>query len=167
MLRRPVVGLLAAASLLSFASVAFAEPNPETIISKNEVRHTILEWPACVPTGGPSGPLYLMTTTTSSVSHATRFDDGSILVSGSYRAKFTAVPYENPSLPSYMGTIVGQSTGKFDADGLGLGTATETLTGAGSDGSRVRYNYMSHFSYLPDGVYKLFEHCNESGAPPL
>jgi hypothetical protein len=165
MIRRLIVGLLATGLLA--ASPAFAGPNPETIISKNEVRHTIIEWPACELGPGPSGPLYLLTTTTSSVSHVLRFDDGSIKSNGSFTAKFTAVPYEDPSLPSYTGTIVGQSTGQFDADGLGLGTATGTLTGTGSDGSKVRYHFQNHFSYLPDGVYKYFEHCNESGAPSL
>jgi hypothetical protein len=174
MLRLLACGLLAA-GLLAAPALAQAPPETRTIVSKGEVSNVIIEWGFTSPDGGvpplcdlgpgPAGPLYLLRTVTSSVTHVTDFEpqgDGKIIVSSSQRGTFTAAPLEDPSLPSYTGSFTGTTSGTFDGQGSGHGTATQNMRGVSSDGVHFSFHLNNHFSQTdgPNGEFHFFEHCH-------
>ena len=57
-----------------------------------------------VPMCENGGPLYTITTTSNLVEHETVFDDGRVHATFTKTGTFSAVPLENPSLPSYTGS---------------------------------------------------------------
>ena len=73
--------------------------------------------------------------------------------------KFSAVPLEDPSLPSFTGSFT--QWGGFNQNGNTVnGTFTFNLRGKGSDGSTVRLHQVEHFNQRPDGTVNEFFHCH-------
>ena len=84
------------------------------------------------------GPLYTITTTSNLVMHETIFDDGRVHATFTQTGTFSAVPLEDPSLPSFTGKFT--QWGGFNQNGTTVnGTFTFNLRGTGSDGSTIQY----------------------------
>jgi opacity protein-like surface antigen len=156
MVRRLLVGLLAAGLLLLPAAPAFAQPPvTETTHQKNLVETFVDVVPSCE--GG--GPLYTITTTSNLVEHTTTFDDGRIHATFTQTGTFVAVPLEDPSLPSYTGSFT--VWGGFNVNNQVVnGTFTFSVRGKGSDGSRFTNQSTDHFNERPDGSVNAFFHCH-------
>jgi len=72
---------------------------------------------------------------------------------------FSAVPLEDPSLPSFTGRFT--IWGGFNQNGKTVnGTFTFNLSGTGSDGSTVSFHTTEHFNVRPDGTVNEFFHCH-------
>jgi hypothetical protein len=139
MVRRLVVGLMAA-GLLLVGAPAFAQPPvTETTVQKNLVETFVDVVPSCEE----GGPLYTITTTSNFTQTGT----------------FVAVPLEDPSLPSYTGKFT--VWGGFNQNGKTVnGTFTFTAHGTGSDGSTFKNHTTDHFNQRPDGTVNEFFHCH-------
>ena len=111
MLRRLAFGLLAA-GLLSIAAPAFAQPPTTTTTHEKGLVETFVDF---VPSCAPGGPLYTITTTSNLVLHETIFDDGRVHATFTQTGKFSAVPLEDPSLPSFTGKFT--TWGGFNQNG--------------------------------------------------
>jgi hypothetical protein len=155
MVRRLLVGLVAA-GLLLVGAPAFAQPPvTETTVQKNLVETFVDVVPSCE--GG--GPLYTITTTSNLVEHTTTFDDGRIHATFTQTGTFVAVPLEDPSLPSYTGKFT--TWGGFNQNGNTVnGTFTFNVRGTGSDGSTFQNHVTDHFNQRPDGTVNEFFHCH-------
>ena len=155
MVRRLLVGLVAA-GLLLVGAPAFAQPPvTETTVQKNLVETFVDVVPSCE--GG--GPLYTITTTSNLVEHETIFDDGRVHATFTQTGTFSAVPLEDPSLPSFMGKVT--IWGGFNQNGTTVnGTFTFNLHGTGSDGSTLSTHQTDHFNVRPDGTVNEFFHCH-------
>ena len=157
MVRRLLVGLVAA-GLLLVGAPAFAQPPvTETTVQKNLVE-TFVD---VVPNSNceEEGPLYTITTTSNLVEHTTTFDDGRIHETFTQTGTFVAVPLEDPSLPSYTGKFT--TWGGFNANGATVnGTFTFNLHATGSDGSTINTHQVDHFNQRPDGTVNEFFHCH-------
>ena len=96
------------AFLLLAAGPAYAAPTTETNTAKGLVETFVDVVPSCE--GG--GPLYTITTTPNLIEHETISDDGRVHATFTQTGAFTAVPLDDPSLPSYTGkfTVWGGST---------------------------------------------------------
>jgi len=72
---------------------------------------------------------------------------------------FSAVPLEDPSLPSYTGKFtVG---GGFNQSGSTVnGTFTISVRGTGSDGSTFFNHNVDHFNVRPNRTVHEFFHCH-------
>jgi hypothetical protein len=155
MVRRLLVGLVAA-GLLLVGAPAFAQPPvTETTVQKNLVETFVDVAPSCE--GG--GPLYTITTTSNLIEHTTTFDDGRIHATFTQTGTFVAVPLEDPSLPSYTGkfTVWG---GFNQSNQVVNGTFTFNVRGTGSDGSTFNNHVTDHFNQRPDGTVNEFFHCH-------
>ena len=105
------------------------------------------------------GPLYTITTTSNLVEHETVFDDGRVHATFTQTGKFSAVPLNDPSLPSYTGSFT--QWGNFNQNGTTVnGTFTFSVRGTGSDGSKARTNLVEHFNERPAGTVNEFFHCH-------
>ena len=155
MVRRLLVGLVAA-GLLLVGAPAFAQPPvTETIHQKNFVE-TFVD---VVPTCEEGGPLYTITTTSNSVEHSTIFDDGRIHATFTQTGTFVAFPLEDPSLPSYTGKFT--IWGNINQNGNTVNsTFTFTAHGTGSDGSTFKNHVTEHFNVRPNGTENFFSHCH-------
>jgi hypothetical protein len=155
MVRRLLVGLVAA-GLLLVGGPAFAQPPvTETTVQKNLVETFVDVVPTCE--GG--GPLYTITTTSNFIEHTTTFDDGRIHATFTQTGTFVAVPLEDPSLPSYTGKFT--IWGGFNQNNQSAnGTFTFTAHGTGSDGSTFKNHVTEHFNERPDGTVNEFFHCH-------
>jgi hypothetical protein len=155
MVRRLLVGLVAA-GLLLVGAPAFAQPPvTETTVQKNLVETFVDVVPTCE--GG--GPLYTITTTSNLVEHTTTFDDGRVHETFTQTGTFVAVPLEDPSLPSYTGKFT--TWGGFNQNGNTVnGTFTFNVRGTGSDGSTFSNHVTDHFNERPDGTVNEFFHCH-------
>jgi hypothetical protein len=155
MVRRLLVGLVAAGLLLVGAPAFAQPPDTETTVQKNLVETFVDVVPSCE--GG--GPLYTITTTSNLVEHTTTFDDGRVHETFTQTGTFVAVPLEDPSLPSYTGKFT--VWGGFNQNGNTVnGTFTFNVGGAGSDGSTFRNHVTEHFNQRPDGTVNEFFHCH-------
>lgn len=155
MLRRLAFGLLAA-GLLSIAAPAFAQPPTNQTIHEKGLVETFVD---VIPTCEEGGPLFTITTTSNLVEHETIFDDGRIHATFTQTGTFSAVPLEDPSLPSFMGKFT--IWGNFNQNGTTVnGTFTFNLHGTGSDGSTVSVHQTEHFNVRPDGTVNEFFHCH-------
>ena len=155
MFRRLVFGLLAV-GLLSIAAPAFAQP-PTTVTTheKGLVETFVDVIPSCDEDGAP----YTITTTSNLVEHETVFDDGRVHATFTQTGKFSAVPLEDPSLPSFTGRFT--TWGGFNQNGKTVnGTFTFNLRGTGSDGSIVSFHTVEHFNQRPDGTVNEFFRCH-------
>jgi hypothetical protein len=158
MLRRVFTGVLAGglSLLLGGTAMAAAPPQTETITTKHVVDVVVDVNPSCVDIG----PLYEITTTTNSVTHYTVFADGRAHVVFTETGTFTAVPFDDPSLPSTAGKFT--ETGTFNDNGRGVVTATATFSirGTGSDGSTFSRYTVDHFNATPPGAEFFVTHCH-------
>jgi hypothetical protein len=155
MVRRLLVGVMAA-GLLLVGAPAFAQPPvTTTTVQKNLVETFVDVVPSCE--GG--GPLYTITTTSNLVEHTTTFDDGRMHETFTQTGTFVAVPLEDPSLPSYTGKFT--TWGGFNQNGSTVnGTFTFNVRGTGSDGSSFTNHSTDHFNQQPDGTVNEFFHCH-------
>jgi hypothetical protein len=155
MVRRLLVGLVAA-GLLLVGAPAFAQPPvTTTTVQKNLVETFVDVVPSCE--GG--GPLYTITTTSNLVEHETVFDDGRVHATFTQTGTFVAVPLEDPSLPSYTGKFT--VWGGFNQNGNTVnGTFTFNVRGTGSDGSTFNNHQNGHFNVRSDGTVNEFFHCH-------
>ena len=155
MIRRLAFGLLAA-GLLSFAAPAFAQPPTNVTTHEKGLVETFVD---VIPTCDEDGAPYTITTTSNLVTHETIFDDGRVHATFTQTGTFSAVPLEDPSLPSFTGKFT--QWGGFNQSGQTVnGTFTFNLHGTGSDGSTVSINFMDHFNVRPDGTVNEFFHCH-------
>jgi hypothetical protein len=155
MLRRLAFGLLAV-GLLSIAAPAFAQPPTTVTTHEKGLVETFVD---VIPTCEEDGPLYTITTTSNFVMHETIFDDGRVHATFTQTGKFSAVPLEDPSLPSFTGRFT--QWGGFNQNGSTVnGTFTFSLRGTGSDGSTVSINLVDHFNVRPDGTVNEFFRCH-------
>jgi hypothetical protein len=155
LVRRLLIGLMAA-GLLLVGAPAFAQPPvTQTTVQKNLVETFVDVVPSCE--GG--GPRYTITTTSNAIEHTTTFDDGRIHATFTQTGTFVAVPLEDPSLPSYTGKFT--VWGGFNQNGNTVnGTFTFTARGTGSDGSTFQNHTTDHFNQRPDGTVNEFFHCH-------
>jgi hypothetical protein len=154
MVRRLLVGLVAA-GLLLVGAPAFAQPPVTTTTVQKNLVETFVD---VIPTCEEGGPLYTITTTTTLVMHETVFDDGRVHATFTQTGTFVAEPLE-AGLPSYTGKVT--IWGGFNQSNQVVnGTFTFNLHATGSDGSRVRVNASEHFNTRPDGSVNEFLHCH-------
>ena len=99
MLRRLALGLLAS-GLLLIAAPAFAQPPTNTTTHEKGLVETFVD---VIPMCEEGGPLYTITTTSNLVTHETIFEDGRVHATFTQTGRFSAVPLEDPSLPSFTG----------------------------------------------------------------
>lgn len=155
MFRRLAFGLIAA-GLLSLAAPALAQPPTNTTTHENGLVETFVD---VIPTCEEGGPLYTITTTSNFVLHETIFDDGRVHATFTQTGKFSAVPLDDPSLPSFTGRFT--TRGGFNQNGTTVnGTFTFNLHGTGSDGSTLSTHQTDHFNVRPDGTVNEFFHCH-------
>ena len=154
MVRRLLVGLLAA-GLLLIGAPAFAQPPvTETTVLKDLVETFVDVVPSCE--GG--GPLYTITTTSNFIEHTTIFDDGRIHATFTQTGTFVAEPL-TAGLPSYTGKFT--VWGGFNLNNQVVnGTFTFNVRGTGSDGSTFKNHVTDHFNERPDGTVNAFFHCH-------
>jgi hypothetical protein len=117
--------------------------------------------PTVVPADGctEEGLLYTITTTSNLVMHETLFDDGRVHATFTQTGTFSAVPLEDPSLPSFTGKFTTWSG--FNQNGTTVnGTFTFNLHGTGSDGSTLSTHQTDHFNVRPDGTVNEFFPCH-------
>ena len=155
MIRRLAFGLLAA-GLLSFAAPAFAQPPTNVTTHEKGLVETFVD---VIPTCDEDGAPYTITTTSNLVTHETIFDDGRVHATFTQTGTFSAVPLEDPSLPSYTGRVT--IWGGFNQNGTTVnGTFTFNLRGTGSDGSTLSAHNLDHFNVRPDGSVNEFFRCH-------
>lgn len=154
MLRRLTLVLLTT-FLVLLAGPAYASPTTETNTAKGVVETFVDVVPTCE--GG--GPLYTITTTSNLIEHETIFDDGRVHATFTQTGTFSAVPLEDPTLPSYIGKFT--VWGGFNANGSTVnGTFTFSARGTGSDGSTFSNHSVEHFNVRPSGSANEFFHCH-------
>jgi hypothetical protein len=155
MFRRLAFGLIAA-GLLSLAAPALAQPPTNTTTHEKGLVETFVD---VIPTCEGGGPLYTVTTTSNFVLHETIFDDGRVHATFTQTGKFSAVPLDDPSLPSFTGRFT--TRGGFNQNGKTVnGTSTFSVSGTGSDGSTFSLQTTEHFNVRPDGTVNEFFHCH-------
>ena len=155
MLRRLAFGLLAA-GLLSLAAPAYAQPPTNVTTHEKGLVETFVD---VIPTCEEGGPLYTITLTSNLVVHETIFDDGRVHATFTQTGSFSAVPLEDPNLPSFTGKVT--IWGGFNQNGNTVnGTFTFNLRGTGSDGSMVSVHFTEHFNERPDGSVNEFFRCH-------
>jgi len=157
MVRRLLVGLLAAGLLLIGAPASAQPPVTETIIEKNVVFTFVMPLPTSCP---PDGLLYTITLTTNRVTHIATFPDGRIHGMLTWSGTFVAVPLADPSLPTYTGTLT-LHNGTFEQNGQVVTTTfTYTLHGTGSDGSTFKIHVTMHLNVPPAAAVNEFFRCH-------
>lgn len=157
MLRRVFTGVLAGGLFLLLGGTALAAPpQTETTTQKNVVETFVDVVPSCV--GG--GPLYTITTTSNVIEHSTVFDTGQVHATFTQTGTFSAVPLNNPALPSYTGKFTAWG-GFNDSGGAVNGTDTFSVRGTGSDGSSFSNHVVDHFNTTPTGAAFFFTHCHD------
>lgn len=155
MFRRFAVIVLGAFMALVPGPAYAGPPTTET----NHVKGLIETFVDVVPTCEGGGPLYTITTTSNGVEHVTLFDDGRVHATFTQTGTFSAVPLNDPSLPSYTGKFT--IWGGFNQNKSTVtGTFTFMARGTGSDGSTFSINTVEHFNERPDGTVHEFFHCH-------
>jgi hypothetical protein len=154
MIRR-IAAVLLTAFLVMVGGSAIAAPTTQTHHEKGLVETFVDVVPSCE--GG--GPPYEITTTSNLVEHETIFDDGRVHATFTQTGRFSAVPLEDPSLPSYTGKFT--VWGNFNQNGkTANSTNTFNVRGTGSDGSTFMNHSVDHANQLPDGSVNEFFHCH-------
>ena len=155
MFRRLIVVPLTALLFLVAGPAYAGPPTTDTNIEKGLVETFVDVVPTCE--GG--GPLYTITTTSNLVEHETVFDNGSVHATFTQTGTFSAVPLDDPSLPSYTGRFA--VWGGFNQSGSTVnGTFTFDVRGTGSDGSTFSNSSVEHSNVRPDGTVNEFFHCH-------
>lgn len=153
---RHLIVLPLTALLFLVAGPAYAGPPTTETNTQKALVETFVD---VIPTCEGGGPLYTITTTSNLVEHETVFDDGQVHATFTQTGTFTAVPLEDPSLPSYTGKFT--VWGGFNQNGSTVnGTFTFDVRGAGSDGSTFSNSNVEHFNVRPDGSANEFFHCH-------
>jgi hypothetical protein len=156
MLRRLAFGLLGAGLLLIAAPAAVGQPPTNTTTHEKGLVETFVD---VIPSCDEDGPLFTITTTSNLVMHETVFDNGNVHATFTQTGTFSAVPLDDPSLPSFTGKFT--IWGNFNQSGSVVnGTFTFNLRGTGSDGSTVSIHDVEHFNVRPDGSVNEFFHCH-------
>ena len=154
MVRRLLVGLMAA-GLLLVGAPAFAQPPVNTTNTQKNLVDTFVD---VVPTCDEGGAPYTITTTSNSVEHTTIFDDGREHDTFTQTGTAVGVPLD-PSLPSFTAKFT--VWGNFNANGATAnGTFTFNVNGTLSDGSKFSTHQVEHFNVRPDGSAQEFFHCH-------
>jgi len=152
---RRIIAVLLGTFLVLVVGPAYAGPTTETNHAKGLVETFVDVVPSCE--GG--GPLYTITTTANAVEHVTTFDDGRVHATFTETGTFSAVPLDDPTLPSYTGKFT--VWGGFNQNGSTVnGTFTFNVRGTGSDGSTFSNHSVDHFNVLPSGSVHEFFHCH-------
>jgi hypothetical protein len=155
MVRRLLVGLVAA-GLLLVGAPAFAQPPVTTTTVQKNLVETFED---VVPTCEEGGPIYIITTTSNLIEHETVFDDGRVHATFTQTGTFVAVPRDDPSLPTYTGKFT--IWGNFNQNGkTANSTFTFTAHGTGSDGSTFKTHVTEHFNARPSGTENFFSRCH-------
>jgi hypothetical protein len=153
---RRITAVLLGVPLILLAGPAIAGPPTTTTTTTQGVVETFVD---VVPSCEGGGPLYTITTTANSVEHQTVFDDGRVHATFTQTGTFSAVPLDDPSLPSFTGKFT--VWGGFNENGSTVdGTFTFNVRGTGSDGSSFANQNVEHFNALPDGTVHEFFHCH-------
>lgn len=156
MVRRMVFGFLVAGLVFLSAAPALAGPPTTTTTTTQNLVETFVD---VIPTCEEGGPPYTITTTSNLVEHETVFADGRVHATFTQTGTFTAVPLQDPSLPSFTGKFT--QWGGFNQSGKTVnGTFTFSLHGTGSDGSTISINLSQHFNERPDGTVNEQFHCH-------
>ena len=146
MLRRLTLVLLTGLSL-PYSQVPPCGTHHETNTAKGVVETFVDVVPTCE--GG--GPLYTITTTSNLIEHETIFDDGRVHATFTQTGTFTAVPLEDPTLPSYTGKFT--VWGGFNANGSTVnGTFTFSVAEQARTAQPSRNHNVDHFNVRPDGT---------------
>jgi len=154
MFRRLTVVLLSA-FLVLLSGPAYAGPTTET----NHAKGLVETFVDVIPTCEEGGPLYTITTTANAVEHVTQFDDGRVHATFTETGTFSAVPLDDPSLPSYTGKFT--VWGNFNQNATTAeGSFTFNVRGTGSDGSTFSNHVNEHFNQRPSGSMHEFFHCH-------
>ena len=105
---------LGAGLLLIAAPAAVGQPPTNTTTHEKGLVETFVD---IVPSEicSEEGPLYTITTTSNLVMHETIFDDGRVHATFTQTGTFSAVPLEDPSLPSFTGKFT--QWGGFNQNG--------------------------------------------------
>jgi hypothetical protein len=158
MVRRLLVGLVAAGLLLIGAPAYAQSPVTETIVDKNQVDTFVMPLPIndCL-----NGPLYTITLTTNRVTHSTTLADGRIHARIAWTGTFVAVPLAaDPGLATYTGTLT-LTNGTFEQHGQVVTTTfTYTLHGTGSDGSGFKTHLTMHLNVPPAAAVNELFRCH-------
>ena len=151
---------IAMATALTAALVAAGGPAHAAPTTTTVHQHGVVEtFVDVLPTCGANPPLYRITTTSNRVEHETVFADGRIHETDTDTGTFSAVPKNNPSLPSYTGHFA--IWDGFNVNGKTVtGAFTFNVHGTGSDGSRLRNHINAHFNVRPDGTVHEFFKCH-------
>lgn len=150
-----LAGVIVTVPIMLFGGAASAAPITETHHAKGLVETFVDVVPSCEE----GGALFTITTTANAVEHVTEFNDGRIHVTFTETGRFSAVPLEDPSLPSYTGKFT--IWGGFNQNGRTAGgTFTFNIRGTGSDGSTFKNHIVDHFNQRPDGSVNEFFHCH-------
>ena len=158
MIRRALVGVLAAGLITMFpAGTAAAAPPETTTTNEHGLVETFVD---VVPTCDNSAPApYTITTTSNLVEHETVFADGRVHATFTQTGTFVAIPLSDPTLPSYTGKFTAWGGFNQNSDSVANGTFTFSVRGTGSDGSTFSVNQVEHFNQRPDGSVNEFFHC--------
>jgi hypothetical protein len=155
MFRRLSVVLITAFMALVAGPAYAASPTTET----NHAKGLVETFVDVVPTCEGGGPLYTITTTSNLVEHETLFDDGRVHDTFTQTGTFSAVPLDDPSLPSYTGKFT--VWGGFNDNGSTVnGTFTFNVRGTGSNGSTFSNSNVEHFNVRRSGTVHEFFHCH-------
>jgi hypothetical protein len=155
MVRRLLVGLVAA-GLLLVGAPAFAQPPVTTTTVQKNLVETFVD---VIPLCEEGGPPYSITLTSNLVEHETVFDDGRVHATFTQTGTVVAEPLEDPSLPSYTGKVT--IWGGFNQNNQTVnGTFTFTVHLTGSDGSTVKTHFTDHFNVRPNGTENFFSRCH-------
>lgn len=157
MIGRVLLGAAAAALVLVLTPTAVAAaPTTLTTTVKDRVHTELGSLPPCPD----DGPLYTITSTSNLIQHDTVFDDGRVHGVLSETGTFTAVPFENVTLPAFTGSFTFGGHFNQNSDSVVNGTVTLSVRGKGSDGSRLSVQAVEHFNTRPDGSVNHFFHCH-------
>lgn len=159
MLRRLTVVLLASLALfmgLAASPATAAPPVSNTVIHEKNLVDTFVDTVQCV---GVPAPLYTITLTTNLVLKETIFANGNVHATFTQTGSVSAVPLDDPSLPSYTGHVT--IWGGFNQNNNTVnGTFTLNANLKGSDGSKVSIHEVDHFNVRPDGTINEFNRCH-------
>ena len=155
MLRRMTLVLVTGFLVLLAGPAAYAAPPTTTTNHEKGLVEIFVDvLPTC-----EGGPEYTITTTANTIEHETIFDDGRVHATFTQTGTFTAVPLDDPSLPSYTGKFT--IWGGFNANGSTVnGTFTFNVRATGSDGSTFSNHIVDHFNERPDGTVNAFFRCH-------
>jgi hypothetical protein len=158
MIRRLLAALVLAGVTLIAATAAQAGSPPVTFTDTFSETDTFVDVVPCQPSLG----LYDVTTTGRGVFHVTAaaIDDEDNFVppyhvTGTFTGTFVAVPSDG-SGPTFTGRVT-QWFGETEMITHSTGSQTISIHGRGSDGSRISFHLVAHYTINALGVEFFFE----------